>query len=358
MSIWNTATSLRTHVDIAMTESEVDPAGRTRIKPGGEMKKLRERAGVTINEIAERTMITRARLQALENDDYDNVGSVAYITGYARSYAKVVGFDPTSHIEAFEQAVGFEREEVVGPSANFMPAPKRVYLPSMSAIAALALLVLIIVLGVGYWLTRESATTAETIESSEREFEPMLPDLSASRGQTNNRRPSPEATDVSETRQAPLPITVTERGSAAPESTTIQPRSAPSAPARARDLSRPGTDAGMADRSQPASETPATPVATTSGSSAQASTSQAPALASSELVIRFTDECWLRVTDARGKRLFENIKQAGDRLTLTGVAPFDLKLGNARAVTIALNGNAVTVPTRTGRRTLELSVGG
>lgn len=338
-----------------MTESEELPANRTRFKPGGEMKKLRERAGVSIKEIAERTMITRARLQALENDDYDNVGSVAYITGYARSYAKVVGFDPSEHIEAFEQAVGFEREEVVGPSANFTPAPKRVYMPSMSTIAAIALLILIIALGLGYWLTREPVSPAQTIEPSERELEPVLPDLSASRDPTNSRQPSAEATNVTETRRSPLPITVTERASVVPENATIAPHSAP---AREQGLSRPGTNADAADRSQPPLEASAAAVATAPVSSTQAPTSQTPALASSELVIRFTDECWLRVTDARGKRLFENIKQAGDRLTLTGVAPFDLKLGNARAVAIALNGNAVTVPARTGRRTLELSVGG
>src|SRR5690625_8040425 len=58
------------------------------------------------------------------------------------------------------------------------------------------------------------------------------------------------------------------------------------------------------------------------------------------LELNFTDECWLVVTDAQGDVLVTDLIQPGRELNLQGQAPFEVRMGNAHAVQLSLNGTA------------------
>ncbi|WP_439136133.1 DUF4115 domain-containing protein, partial [Pseudomaricurvus sp.] len=77
-----------------------------------------------------------------------------------------------------------------------------------------------------------------------------------------------------------------------------------------------------------------------------------------ELTLVFSDECWLEVTDAHGDVVAANLYQAGATATLVGVAPFEVMLGNVRAVQLTLNGESVTLTPNGNRKTLRATVGG
>jgi len=63
------------------------------------------------------------------------------------------------------------------------------------------------------------------------------------------------------------------------------------------------------------------------------------------LVVRFAEDCWLRVRDAEGEEVYVGQRSAGQTLTLEGQGPFRLTLGNAAAVSaIQVNDAAVRVP--------------
>jgi len=77
----------------------------------------------------------------------------------------------------------------------------------------------------------------------------------------------------------------------------------------------------------------------------------APADAKSEVVLgrrklqlSFTGECWAEIYDARGWRLFFGFGHAGTAQELNGVPPFRLVLGNTEAITVAIEGNTVSLP--------------
>lgn len=59
------------------------------------------------------------------------------------------------------------------------------------------------------------------------------------------------------------------------------------------------------------------------------------------LVMNFTGDCWLEVFDAGGKKLFTGIQHSGDRLNLTGQAPYKLKIGAPAAVQVQYQGKPV-----------------
>jgi len=90
----------------------------------------------------------------------------------------------------------------------------------------------------------------------------------------------------------------------------------------------------------------------------------APPEGQHQLVLSFNDDCWVEVRDASGERLVRSILNANTVNRFVGEAPFSLTLGNAAAVTsITLNGKTVEesvyAPTRgsVSRFTLEAPSG-
>jgi len=76
-----------------------------------------------------------------------------------------------------------------------------------------------------------------------------------------------------------------------------------------------------------------------------------------EITFSFRAECWLEVSDSRGDVLATELEPAGGKIKLLGRAPFSVKLGNAPAVDIELNGKKVDVVPLIGSNVLILKVG-
>lgn len=59
------------------------------------------------------------------------------------------------------------------------------------------------------------------------------------------------------------------------------------------------------------------------------------------ITMSFSASCWLDVTDAKGEKLFSGVQRSGGKLSLTGVAPYRLKIGAPAAVKIQYQGKPV-----------------
>src|SRR5699024_1941372 len=95
-----------------------------------------------------------------------------------------------------------------------------------------------------------------------------------------------------------------------------------------------------------ATTTPAVPATTTTPeTAAPLPTEQAgvttPAADPNALVMNFTADCWLEVTDATGKKLFSGMQRKDGNLNLVGQAPYKLKIGAPAAVQIQYQGKPV-----------------
>ena len=61
---------------------------------GERIKKMREQKGLTLKEIAEKTKISVAVLQALEDERYEDMPSArVYVRGFVRCLAEEIGLD-------------------------------------------------------------------------------------------------------------------------------------------------------------------------------------------------------------------------------------------------------------------------
>jgi cytoskeleton protein RodZ len=68
---------------------------------GGKLRLARERRGISVREIAARTKISIAALEALERNDVSKLPGGIFSRAFVRSYAHEVGLDPDETVQEF-----------------------------------------------------------------------------------------------------------------------------------------------------------------------------------------------------------------------------------------------------------------
>src|SRR5687767_7018900 len=86
---------------------------------GAALKEERERQGLSIEDLEERTKIRTRYLRALENEDWDIIPAPSYVRGFLRTYAQALGLDS-------EELVDDYREEFEAPEAPGRVLPEAV----------------------------------------------------------------------------------------------------------------------------------------------------------------------------------------------------------------------------------------
>jgi cytoskeleton protein RodZ len=69
-----------------------------------------------------------------------------------------------------------------------------------------------------------------------------------------------------------------------------------------------------------------------------------PAPGQVSLQLRFAADSWVEIFDGSGKAVLYDLGKSGSERTVTAMAPLSVTLGNAPAVTIAVNGRALPTP--------------
>jgi len=274
--------------------------------PGALLKAAREKAGLSEEEVARELHITVKKVRALETDDYEQLHSDIFIRGYLRGYAKQVDLEPETLLERYTQVrrrAGLDSEEEESPLQINIPEPRR---PLWHFGLGIGLLLLVLWAGSVWFLDnrplRDNQGPEVEVGLSRSDTQPPSQQEAADQKTLDESEPSPEEAST----------TGAEAGS---EQTQAEPQSPQASQVPAED---------SLDR----------------------------------LRLSFSDECWVEVVDARGDVLETDLLLAGESLELMGEAPFDVKLGNAQAVDVELNGEPVTFePPRAGR-TLTLEVSG
>ena len=69
---------------------------------GARLKKAREGANFSLQDISDRTKISLRFLAAIENDDFSALPGRVYIFGFTRAFARAVGLDEESLVTALQ----------------------------------------------------------------------------------------------------------------------------------------------------------------------------------------------------------------------------------------------------------------
>lgn len=286
----------------------------TPVTPGAMLSQARERAGITQEQVARELHITLTKVKSIESDDYLRLNTDTFIRGYLRAYANFLKLDSAPIIAAYQRHAA-SQGLVTEPQ---YPISKEA--PTKKLWVFVSLLILLLA---GLWLI------SVWFFDNQVERPVVVP-------------------------PAVVPSAVVPQTSV--PGTPVQPVVAPA---------ESGEEPAAATDAEPASVEGADAVETTTpeeSAGEETPQEQASVVAPTErtldrLELSFAEECWLEVSDAQGDVLATELQRPGSSVSLLGVAPFSVKLGNAPAVRVMFNGNEVAINPSTGTKVMTISVG-
>ena len=382
--------------------------------PGKALKEAREKAGVSLSTIVNQTAIPQHKLELLEDDQFDALGAEIFVIGYLKKYASLLKLPEDELISDFKAYTSALRDKEDELAIDKTPHKmKRSEPMGASSISSKAFIykdtpqkafykklwfwfLLLCVLAV--WLAYEIFLGSRSITNSadENDSTTLLPPVILSDPNTtgvksglhtidsvsginevskdipveqkmsqldaSDKFDSTEHSQLSEASES-LETNVdvspefVENGSVVDALVLDVPTSSVSVSGGA-DIVEKESASSISDVIQTNEEQDLSAI--DSGKNAVIQGEDAIDASSStgsyRLDMDFNDDCWVEVKDASGTVLIAKLRLRGDNLRLFGEAPFEVMVGNSRAVQIHLNGRLVDVPVNPNRRTARFTV--
>lgn len=294
------------------------PLHEVQASPGEMLKALREERKLTVQDIAAKLYLDARIIEALEQNKFADLPASTYTRGYLRSYARLVGADADLIIAIYNKVAPGPPEIIpeVRPPVQLSSRDKPVQAFTWVVFLVIGLLVFSWVRS--NYLMDETDQPADSAQSTTPAAAPqpipataaIATDLLADviPGEIEN-----ELTDaVTTPDQAPIPAT----GGDLTEIVEAGVNAALTETAGATTTQATALDRAVADAAD------------------NVANAQGPDL----LKLRFTADSWVEVTDRDGHRLYENLARTGDQISLSGAAPFAVKLGFSQGVILEFNG--------------------
>ena len=127
----------------------IDPTPAGPARAGDVLRAARERQGLSLADVAQRTRVPLRQLEAVETGDYASLPSHTYATGFAKAYARAVGEDEVAIARIVRQEIDRSGPRVPEYRPQEVADPARVPSRGLAAVA-LGLAVAVAVL-VGLW---------------------------------------------------------------------------------------------------------------------------------------------------------------------------------------------------------------
>ncbi|BES85716.1 cytoskeleton protein RodZ [Pectobacterium araliae] len=299
--------------------------------PGERLREARERLGLTQQTIAERLCLKITTVRDIEDGTAPADLAPTFLRGYIRSYAKLVHL-PEDDLLPIVDKQAVPKTISVSPMQSFSLKKNRKKRDGW--LMTITWLVVLVVLGLtgAWWWQNHQAQQAEINSMVDHASSMQTQTEGQSVALMDNNAPQETATPGSSTAPSSTPVdlsaTLAATPSAMPSSTTA-PSAAPSS-----------QSSSPADAVQPQA---AGNTLLGAGAIAPAATvaESNPVSATHALVMTFTADCWLEVTDASGKKLFSGMQRNGSTLNLDGQSPYKLKIGAPAALQIQFQGKPV-----------------
>lgn len=300
---------------------------------GERLRAAREQLGLSQQIVAERLCLKVSTVRDIEDDKAPSDLAATFLRGYIRSYARLVHVPEEELLPALAKQAPI-RTAKVQPMKGYAIGKSRKKRDGW--LMGFTWLVLLVVIGLtgAWWWQNHKAQQAEINSMADQSAAPG--DTPADNGQFVPLHNAGSDGSSAAAQGNPAPSSDNTGTDPAQANT---PASAPDNSAAPADNTAAVVSPGQANTDSLTNTAPAT-TSQDSGSlpAAQATTSPA---ASGDLVMNFTADCWLEVSDATGKKLFSGLQHKDSTLNLAGKAPYKLKIGAPRAVTIQFQGKPV-----------------
>ncbi len=319
------------HTKPAVSEAELSGACGT----GALLRARREKAGLSIDEVAGRLRIKASFLAAIEKAHVSGLPQGPYAFGFVRSYASFLGLDPQKVLEDFKR----EAEGIAGKPALVFPEPpgvKRLPAPWIAGGCAMGALVLAIV-----WFSMSGMRKKDPVS-----FVPS-PVVAVGAGNLDGMPPpasmiqpvSPEPEsrpELSGAIGAPLSQDSLSLQTMPPSSPASVAAQVPELPEMDRGLMNGGDDAQDDAWEAPSGPSSSAPVPAVSATPSPAVYGEGAS--SSRVQVKAVADSWIQVSDGKGAVLFSRLLRAGEIYHVPSVAGVSMVTGNAGGIEISVDG--------------------
>ncbi|MFZ4211428.1 cytoskeleton protein RodZ [Pantoea endophytica] len=297
---------------------------------GERLRLAREQMGLTQQNVAERLCLKLTTVRDIEEDKSPADLASTFLRGYIRSYARLVHV-PEDDLLPMMAKQAPVRAARIEPMQSFSLGKRRKKRDGWLMIFTWLVIFVVVGLTGAWWWQNHKASQADLVSMADQN------------GSGDNSQSIPlgdNSTDSNtdaDTNAAGTPVDNGAGAAATPESNAGAPASSMSNNAQTTGSDNAVVSPSQApiDTTPPAATSPAPANSVPAGQmpTANAAVSQ-PAGDPNAIVMNFKADCWLEVSDATGKKLFSGLQRSGGKLSLSGTAPYRLKIGAPGAVDV------------------------
>lgn len=268
---------------------------------GGRLAAARHARGISVIEIAKELHLDEPKVRALEENRFDALGAPVFAKGHMRKYANLVGVpidDILADYYGLNRSVG--APPVVGPPRKI---PREVSPGSWVGGTAV---ILVVAAAAWWWFNMKPESGSPAVRPAT-----LAPFESDPQNIPSEQQEDPAANlqdDEPAIEDELIGLPVEEAPDFAPIETTPEPGPDIVAVEEAPDVAN------------------------------------EPAANNVELVLSYAGDCWTEVTDATGRRLYFDLGTDGRTVTLNGVGPLGVLLGDSSNVSVRVNGFDYSIP--------------
>ncbi|MCP4767917.1 MAG: helix-turn-helix domain-containing protein [Gammaproteobacteria bacterium] len=355
-------------MDIA--EDNANNAARpTKIGPGERLAAERIKKGLSLEDVARRMHLSTSILEAIEENNFDEITAPIFVKGYLRAYARIVALSEDEMIEQYLDMYS-EEDPPISSTSNMVPELS-VKDARIKWTTYLVIVVLGVLLAAWWWNKQQSDEAPISLDAQTSGTEEIAggdESVVSSEVQAGSETLI-DSTETAETRETVVQESVTttplaasepteaEMPAAEPEDTAVvEPEPVPEPEAEA-EAEAEAEDTAAETESSMAAEPEAAAAETATGTLARPERT-APT-GSDKLQIIVHADTWGDVKDASNHQLVYDLLRADTSIELMGQAPFAVFLGNGHGVEILFNGEGVEIAPRIrDDNTARLNIGG
>ena len=317
---------------------------------GTYLRELRERRGISLDEISRTTRVGRSYLEALEAGNFAQLPAPVFTRGFVLAYCQALGVPAEEALSRYGARPA--PPEDLAPGTAPPAAPRRDREEGRGHGSVLVSFVLVVIFGVALFALAFVLQSGR--DSGERRAEPTAPTPVGETARANQTGATSAGSDVTQqgvggTTGVPPATPPAVTGIARPATQGASPPGpvqtvvAPEARSQPAQRQRPPVPAPTAS-SVPLSDgaRPASPAPLPTGAVTQQDVTAAIGAVSApyRLVARTTANTWVRVRTEDGRQSDETVP-AGQTREWVSNRPFTLSIGNAGGISLELNGRAL-----------------
>ncbi len=286
------------------SELKASKENTNNIDIGNVLRSTRESASYSVAFVASQTHLQEEVITALESNQFDQLPGEVFVKGYIRSYAKLLEIDAQSLINA---CPAIKVEDVIQPQMKKIRKFKSSGADPVVIWSSVTVVALLAGLLITWWVHQEGEPPVELASVVDQFDDPHLANEVSQQIENEKNQQTPQ-------HQVGL-------GEVDPKHTSVMQNSDPIIAEDAIANESDHTDQHTLNRSE-IIEAPF------SGGE----------LDKVRITVRYTQESWTEIFDARKRRLLHGLIKPGATRVISGQAPFNVFLGNSPGVQLEING--------------------